>query len=94
MNNIYTVLGSLLLLAIAAFLFTLGWIALRSPQKIIDYYISVFRKMPYLKKMQAFSVKMAQQSWYYNNLRSSSIGLFLMGLIFLYAAISALLSLF
>ncbi len=87
MNNIYTILGSLLLLLIATFLITLGWIALRSPQKIIDYNIRVFKKMPYLKKMQAFSIKMAEQ-----NLRGSSIGLFLMGLIFIYAAINALLS--
>jgi hypothetical protein len=90
MNILKTITASLFLLIIGLGLITLGFTALISPQKIIDFNLKIVKRLTYFKKMQKHYINRTEQGYYYNNLRKSGFGLILMGCIFIYAFISYL----
>lgn len=91
MNTLKIISASLFFLAIGLFLIILGFIALSSPQKIVDFNLKIVRKLGYLKRMKTpytSYINKAEQGYYSINWKKSGVALILMGFVFIYALIS------
>ena len=93
MNTLKVISASLLLLIVGLALIILGFIALSSPHKIVDFNLKIVKKLSYFKRMQKDYISKVEQGYFYNTWRKSGVPLILMGLIFIYALISYLLKL-
>jgi ABC-type multidrug transport system permease subunit len=91
MNTLKIILASLFLLIMGITNIILGFTALSSPQKIVNFNLKIVRKLNYCNRMQKHYILKAEQGDYENSWRKSAVVLIIVGLIFIYALISYLI---
>ena len=94
MNILNTTAISLFLFGLGGGFVFLGIVALKSPQKIVDYQfkryrpVKYFEKIGFMQKMYKSQIIKAENGYYAKNWRRSGFVLIFMGLMYIYALIS------
>lgn len=86
--NILKIIGAFLFLLLGGLVFiTLGFTALTSPKKLVNFNLKFVRKMKYFEKLKRYNIRKAEQGDSENAWRKSGAGFIFVGLFFIYALI-------